>query len=136
MPSLHRHWLTRNALAALAVLALVGLGGCGSPKFYPVHGKVLLSARPLTEGEVRFQPVSHPDLIATGKIKPNGRFSLTTPGHGEGVLEGPCRAAVLVEPRPGRPTVAERYRDFDTSDLRYTVTARSENFFLVEVSTK
>jgi hypothetical protein len=117
------------------MLGLVGLSGCSSPQFYPVHGHVILGEtnRRLTEGEVRFQPVSHPDLIATGKIKPNGSFALTTTGHPDGVIEGPCRAIVLVEPRNGRAVIADRFRDYDTSDLRYTVRARSENYFIVEV---
>jgi hypothetical protein len=117
------------------VCILIGVSGCGSANFYPVKGKVIVyeTGKYLTEGEVRFQPVSNSSLVATGKIKPNGTFSLETPGHGEGVLEGACRGAVLVPPRNGQPVVAERYRDFDTSELRYTVTARSENYFIIEV---
>ena len=79
-------------------------------------------------------PVSKPDLIATGRIQKDGSFSLTTPSHGEGVLEGTCTAAVVVESRQGKPVIDERFADFDTSDLQFTVTARSENYFIVEVS--
>ena len=122
----------RWILISLAAL----LSGCGPPKFYPVKGQVLLfGVGFLTEGEVRFRPVSKPDLIATGRIQKDGSFVLTTPGHGgEGVLEGTCKAAVVVEPRQGKPVVDERYADFDTSDLQFTVTARTENYFVVEVN--
>jgi hypothetical protein len=116
----------------LAMLPL--LSGCGPPKFYPVRGQVLLfGVGFLTEGEVRFQPVSKPDLVATGRIQKDGSFSLTTASHGEGALEGTCKAAVVVEPRQGKPVVDERFADFDTSDLQFTVTARSENYFIIEV---
>ena len=133
MPNLSRAALTPWMLLGFAVLPFVC--GCGAPKFYPVKGQVLLfGVGLLTEGEVRFRPVSKPDLIATGRIQKDGSFSLTTPSHGEGVLEGTCKAAVVVEPRQGKPVVAERFADFDTSDLQFTVTARSENYFIVEVA--
>jgi hypothetical protein len=119
-------------LVTFIVLSLVG--GCGAPKFYPVRGRVILfGVGLLTEGEIRFQPISNPDLIATGRIQKDGSFSLATPSHGEGALEGPCKAAVVVESRQGKPVVDERFADFDTSDLQFTVTERSENYFIIEV---
>jgi hypothetical protein len=134
MPNLFRAAFTPWILISLAVLPL--LSGCGTPKFYPVRGQVLLfGVGLLTDGEVRFQPVSKPDLIATGRIQKDGSFSLTTPGHGsDGVLEGTCKAAVVVEPRQGKPVIDERFADFETSDLQFTVTARAENYFVVEVA--
>jgi hypothetical protein len=119
-------------LISLAALPL--LGGCGSPKFYPVRGRVILfGVGLLTEGEIRFQPVSDPDLVASGRIQKDGSFSLATPAHGEGALEGTCKVAIVAESRQGKPVVDERFADFDTSDLQFTVTARSENYFIVEV---
>ena len=132
MPNLSHAALTPWMLLSFAVLPFVS--GCGAPKFYPVKGQVLLfGVGFLPEGEVRFQPVSKPDLIATGRIGKDGSFSLATPAHGEGALEGTCKAAVVVEPRQGKAVVDERYAAFDTSDLQFTVTARSENFFIIEV---
>ena len=134
MPNLSRAALTPWMLLGFAVLPFVC--GCGAPKFYPVKGQVLLfGVGFLPEGEVRFQPVSKPDLIATGRIQKDGTFSLTTPAHGgKGVLEGTCKAAVVVEPRQGKPIIDQRFADFDTSDLQFTVTARTENYFIVEVT--
>ena len=132
MPNLSRAALTPWMLLGFAVLPFVC--GCGAPKFYPVKGQVLLfGVGFLPEGEVRFQPVSKPDLIATGRIQKDGSFSLATPAHGEGALEGTCKAAVVVESRQGKAVVDERYAAFDTSDLQFTVTERSENFFIIEV---
>ena len=124
------------ALALLAGLLLVGIGGCGSSKLYPVKGKVQFADtfEPLTEGEVRFRPISRPDYIASGIIGPKGQFSLSTPQHGEGALEGACRVAVIVPPRQGQPVIAERFGNFDTSDLQFTVTARNENYFIIDVA--
>jgi hypothetical protein len=133
MPNLCRAAFTPWMLVSLAGLPL--LAGCGAPKFYPVRGQVILfGVGLLNEGEIRFQPVSKPELVATGRIQKDGSFSLATPSHPEGVLEGTCKAAVVVEPRQGKPVVNERFADFSTSDLQFTVTARTENYFIVEVA--
>lgn len=133
MPNPSRAAFTLWALLGLAALPL--LSGCGARKCYPVRGQVLLfGVGPLTEGEVRFRPNAKPDLIATGRIQKDGSFSLTTPSHGEGALEGTCKVAVVVEPRQGKPVIDGRFGNFDTSDLQYTVTAREENYFIIEVT--
>lgn len=128
----------RTALFRLLVGAAAPalLGGCGGPKFYPVRGEVIVfGVGRLADGEVRFRPVGSPELVATGRVTA-GKFELSTPGHGDGVLEGACKVAVVAEPRKGKAVVADRYADFDTSDLQFTVTARDENYFLIEVRVK
>jgi hypothetical protein len=118
---------------ALALMALIALAGCSEPKFYPVRGEVVIfGVGPLTEGEVQFRPNSRPDLIATGTVQKDGKFSLSTPNHGDGVLKGDCKAAIIVEPKNGKRPIADRFGNFDTADLNYTVTARDENFFYLE----
>jgi hypothetical protein len=119
----------------LAAAVLPSASGCGAPKFYPVRGKVILKGvGALTEGQVRFRPDANHDLIATGKIQKDGTFSLTTPSHGEGVLEGICKATVVVAPRKGKLVIDKRFEEFDTADLQFTVTARNENFFIFDVT--
>jgi hypothetical protein len=129
----------RTSWALIVAAAVVPLaGGCGAPKFYPVRGKViLLGVGALTEGEVRFRPDANHDLIASGTINKDGTFSLTTPSHGEGALEGTCKAAVVVPPRKGKLVIDKRFEDFDTADLQFTVTPRSppnENYFIFDVT--
>jgi len=113
------------------VLATVG---CSQPKFYPVRGKVIVFAvGPLTKGEIRFRPVSRPNLVAAGQIQKDGTFSVSTPEHGEGVLEGDCQVAIIVEPTDGKRPIADRYSDYSTSGLSYTVAPREENYFILDV---
>src|SRR5688572_13804241 len=98
--------------AGLVVLGTVAFLGCSKPKFYPVRGEVVIfGVGNPTEGEVQFRPRSRPDLIAKGPIQKDGTFKLSTPGQGEGVLEGSCQAAIIVPTKKGK-TVAERFADF------------------------
>jgi hypothetical protein len=126
----------KNPPGELTLLALglaILFAGCSQPKFYPTRGEVTLyGVGKLTEGEVRFRPVSKPSLVATGQIGKDGRFSLSTEGHGEGVLEGDVEVAVIVA-KGGKRQIAERYADYSTSDIRYTILPRDENYFMLEV---
>src|SRR5436853_2662916 len=103
-------------LIILGLAIALATSGCSQPKFYPVRGKVIIFAvGPLTDGEIRFRPVSRPSLVATGKVQKDGTYSLSTPDHGEGVLEGDCQGALVVEPARGKRPIAERYGDYSTS---------------------
>src|SRR5260370_1818202 len=117
MPNLSRAAFTPWLLISFAALPL--LSGCGAPKFYPVKGQVILfGVGLLTEGEVRFRPVSKPDLIATGPIQKDGSFSLTTPSHGERVLEWTCKSVVVLESRQENPAFELRVGKSEMSDLQ------------------
>jgi hypothetical protein len=118
----------------LLLIALFSITGCSEPKFYPVKGQVVIfGVGPLTEGEVQFRPRSRPKLIAKGPVQKDGSFVLSTPGHGDGVLEGDCQAAIIAPPRGGKPVIAEKFADFDKADRNYTVTNRPENFWIIQV---
>lgn len=120
---------------ALVLLTVVYLfSGCSQPKFYPVRGKILIFAvGPLTEGEIHFRPIARPSLVATGQIQKDGTFSVSTPGHGEGVLEGDCQVEIVVNSTTGKRPIADRYSAYGTSGLTYTITARDENYFILDV---
>jgi hypothetical protein len=123
-----------HSTACLSVLALCVLAGCSEPKFYPVRGKILIFAvGPLTQGEIHFRPLSRPSLVATGQIQKDGTFSLSTPGHGEGALEGDCQVEIVVNSTTGKRPIAERYGSYSTSGLSYTITPRDENYFILDV---
>ena len=119
----------RIGLVCVALIA-----GCSEPKFYPTRGKIVLyGVGPLTEGEIRIRPVAKPNLVATGQIQKDGTFSMSTPNHGEGVLEGDCQVAVVVQPKDGKRVIAERYAEYATADMQYTILPREENFLMLEV---
>jgi hypothetical protein len=128
MNEVRRWW----AMLGLAVVACAS--GCGEAKFYPARGKIVVyGVGPLKEGEIRIRPNSKPSLVASGKIQKDGSFSVETPGHGEGVLEGDCQVAIVVEAKGGKRPIAERYGDFDTAELNFTIERRKENYFRLDV---
>lgn len=83
-------------------LVLTLCGGCGSgiPTTYGVKGKVVWKGgKPVEDGRIEFQSLSHPNLKAVGEIERDGSFTLTTHKDGrtrQGAVEGEHR--VLVEP--------------------------------------
>jgi hypothetical protein len=118
----------------LTLFALCLFAGCSEPKFYPARGKIVIFAvGPLTQGEIRFRPVSRPSLVATGQVQKDGSFTMSTPGHGEGVLEGDCQVEIIVDSGSGRRPIAERYGSYSTSGLSYTIAPREENYFILDV---
>jgi hypothetical protein len=118
---------------SLLLMALMCVAGCSEQKFYPVRGKVVVyGVGPLQSGEIRFRPKADPSLIASGQIQKDGSFEVSTPGH-EGVLEGDCQVAILVDDKSGKRTIAQRYADFDAADLNFTIQDRPENWFQLDV---
>jgi len=80
-------------LSAIALCAgAIGCGG-GSPRPVSVRGQVTFQGRPLERGMVTFVP-TEPGPPATGKIEPDGQYSLSTFRPGDGALPG--RYAVMV----------------------------------------
>ena len=73
--------------------------GCGSdPSHYvgqtvPVKGKVTYKGKPLTEGQIIFEPDAG-GREAHGSIQPDGTFELTTFTKGDGAVTGTHRVAV------------------------------------------
>jgi hypothetical protein len=123
-------------LPAVVLPLLLVVAGCGrsgpySGTLYPTTGRVLLAdGKPLTGGSVRFIPTQS-GLAATGKIGPDGTFSLTTKTR-EGAAPGEYK--VRIEPsaemvsKKGGPVkklpFAARYRNYE-GDTGLTATIHS-----------
>lgn len=129
--------MTRSAGVALRIGLLVGLSGCRSGKYsgpvYPVKGKVLLATgKPLTTGSVQFIPEAG-GTLASGKIGPDGSFSLVSLDMREGAAAGSYKVRIepsleMTDPRGKSRTAlpfATKYTD-DDGDTGLTVTIKAE----------
>ncbi len=113
--------------AALLLLALAGCGD-GGPKVAPASGVVLIDGQPLTYGHVQVMPTgSRP---ASGRIGPDGRFTLTTTAPGDGCAVGTHPAVILagesVSPEAMKWHAPKKYADGKSSGLTVTVTGPTD----------
>jgi hypothetical protein len=127
----------RSVLLVVALALVAGFSGCGSGAYsgpvYPVKGKVLLATgKPLTSGAVQFIPESG-GMLASGKIGPDGTFSLVSLDKREGAAPGPYKVRIepsleMTAPRGKTRTplpFATRYTD-DDGETGLTATVKSE----------
>ena len=130
------------ASRTLAAIALSFIAGCssGQPMTYPVSGKVVFAdGTPFTAGVVEFSstdPASK-GQNARGKIQPDGTFTLTTFRENDGAVAGEHRAIVVWSPpmeafadekKQPRSPIHPRFRDYEQSGLRFTVTKEKNEF--------
>jgi hypothetical protein len=108
---------------------LLAAAGCGQ-RHYPVGGKVTFEdGTPLTEGMVVFETgQGEKKITARGAIQADGSYQLSTHKPGDGVPPGAYRA-LIAPPSPKDPEnpekspFDERFTDFKTSGLEFTVQA-------------
>lgn len=136
-----------NLLCLLTLMISLGaVSGCGPshPRTYQVTGTVKLDdGTPITSGTIEFESLeSDPPITATGLLDDQGRFELGTFENDDGALPGKHRVAVISNyeigtgaERPGKipkmVAVDDRYQDFSTSGLTFTVEETSNTFNLV-----
>lgn len=110
-----------RARCSLLVLAALPLSGCGAsrPERMPVSGQVLIDGEPLTYGFVQVLPKDA--RPATGRIGPDGRFTLSTFEPNDGCVFGAHPVAVIANETLDGTTqrwhAPKRYADASTSRL-------------------
>jgi hypothetical protein len=139
---------TPNFSAWLALTVIVA-SGCGKSEnaTYRAGGKVTFpDGAPLTTGWVSFRPVNPAARTSPrGEIQPDGSFELTTFERRDGALPGRYQAIVAAQnvqnmrlgPRNSspEPLIADRFANFETSKLEFTITEDPEkNQFKIVVT--
>ncbi len=119
-------------LSALAWGACAGCGSAGSEAaattLIPVKGKVTYKGKPVTRGNVKFEPDGF-GRNAYGKIQSDGTFKLTTVTEGDGVVAGHHRVAVTETGiKSPRDAVAKKYASVASSGLTADVDASKTDF--------
>lgn len=90
------------ASLALVVSGLVGCGSDGFPNMVPIRGEVYFDGKPLTNGFVVYLPKTvGVGRQATGPVKPDGSFVLTTQVRGDGAMHGEYDIVVYENRAPG-----------------------------------
>ena len=123
---------TIRRLAATALLTLVGCAD-GTPKVYPVTGKVVFASGDLSKlagHHVEAALEGDPNVRAAGVIGADGSFALETLYNGKilkGAPEGKYKVRILPADeddngkRLKKPPVAKRHLAFDDSGLSLQV---------------
>jgi len=127
--------------------------GCGGPSdavpklsLNPVKGKVLLEdGKPVTSGQVVFVSTTT-GISPNGKIGPDGSFTLSSGGQGDGAPAGEYKVKIEpatalgtsdAKPRPGaKLPYSGIYADEDTSGLKVTVKDGDNSLEPFKLSTK
>jgi hypothetical protein len=129
-------------LVSLALLVVAGCGGAGP---VPVSGTVTYQSQPLADVNVTF--LGPEGLVATGTTDAQGRFSKLHPNRpGEGAV--PAEYRVTITPKSNVsgdstetisyemasvPPFPPKYMTMETTDLRATVAAGSDNTFTFDL---
>ena len=133
----------RRTLFAIWLATLAGCSGNGLAT-YPVEGRVKFpDGKPLQGGIVQFQPIGDQEgkISSRGRIQQDGTYRMSTFEAEDGTIAGEHRVLVVPPAPPGRadpwnlpkPVIHERFRQYDTSNLKFTVTPDGPNKFEITV---
>jgi hypothetical protein len=125
-------------LAALLLLACIGLGGCnnGPAGLVPVSGKLTLDGKAWPKfGQINFSPVKpiegHPVLPAMARVNDDGTFAILTPAA-PGLVPGEYNVAITCmkeagdERHAGKSAIPEHFGSPRTSGLKVTIAEGSK----------
>ena len=133
----------------LIMISSVLLPGCQSDegRVYPIKGKVVFEdGSPAKFGIIEFRSDTPMPITARGKINKDGTFRVRATGKPWGLTKGShhCVIVQVIGVSRGQPKiahnhgleVADKYRDYKTSDLMVEVTPDGENEFTLQVESK
>ncbi len=125
-----KHQLQRPSLTLMGCV-LIAIGGCsGRPDTAQVSGKVLYQDGSAPTGGVRvvqFVPIDSTDAeirkAASGQIKEDGSFTLSTRKPGDGVFLGEYAVTFTVWKAPREPVslIKQQYTSAGTTPYKVTV---------------
>jgi len=117
---------------ALACLAPMSCGGSGDSDLHPVHGEVFFNGKPASGAAVHFHPVDEEEgSPAYATVQDDGSFRLSTRGTFDGAEAGDYRVTISWPKEEriegelvyGPDQLGDRYRNPETSNLKFTVVA-------------
>jgi hypothetical protein len=129
MVKIRERWVAAILAASLALSCWgCGTGGASTPSLIPVKGKVSYKGQPVTKGTIRFEPDGY-GRMATGQLKADGTFELTTLKAGDGVVAGEHRVSIDgFDKALARDRTLKKYASPNTSKLTADVSAEKTEF--------
>lgn len=139
---LYHHVLVCFAVAILAT----GCSGTSQLETAEVKGTVTYKGKPLTFGNVSFRPAA--GSPSTGRIQPDGTFTLSTYDDGDGAIIGLNQVSITATERDAgkegevdpnteltvsKSLIPEKYTSFSTSELTADVEGGKVNEFKFEL---
>jgi len=91
-------WRLPRRVAMLCLTLSVGVVGCGGGAA-PVKGKVTYKGEPVKGGSLVFSPLAEGGKAASGDVKEDGTYTLTTNKPGDGAKPGHYRVT-YTPPQP------------------------------------
>src|SRR5262245_27620406 len=135
----------KSEFLLLGFLSLA-ISGCGGREpTYPVTGKIVYKddGTPAAAGViVMFESTKDPYPRATGAIKPDGSFTLSTDRPENGAIEGPHRVCIQPISADGAgmnltvqlsKKIDPKYFELRTSGLQFDIKPNAKNEFVIEV---
>jgi hypothetical protein len=119
--------------STLAAILVGSCWGCGSdsvvpPTLIPVKGKVTYKGQPVAKGIVRFEPDGF-GRMATGPLRSDGTFELTTLQPGDGAVAGEHRVTVSdFEKSLAKDQALKKYGSANISGLKAEVSLDRNEF--------
>ncbi len=126
---IRKSWRNRRCVACALLAVLVAGCGDGRPTRVPVSGHVLIDGKPLESGSIMFHAAAN--RPASGKIEPDGHFTLSTYDFGDGCVPGDHPISVIGNKLVNRQTVRwfapKKYASVSISGLRFEVTEPTDS---------
>ena len=125
------HKVVATVLVSLLIVPCWGCGSAGSgtqATLIPVKGKVTYKGKPVTKGQVTFEPDGY-GRPGGGKLQSDGTFVLGTYKEGDGVVAGHHQVSISgTGSRAGKEVVPKKYTQRTTSKLEVDVDAEHTEF--------
>jgi hypothetical protein len=125
-------------LFTLPAIAACVLSGCGGPDYEvaPVRGIVKLNDKTLQQGGIMFSPVAKGDTAnvgraATGRLQPDGTYTLTTFEKGDGAIVGEHWVTIVNHDEDNLPDGVPEFARIQVPEKKVVVSGKENQIDII-----